>query len=78
MQPHRDFVIVPNARADRAEPLEKDGAVTKLGIDATRRAGDRPDWRRARPPEAALERARDLLRAQVITPQSKETKPRPH
>ena len=78
MQPQRDFVTIPDARADRAEPLEKDGTVTKLGIDATRRAGDRPDWRRARPPEAALERARDLLRAQAITPQSKETKPRPH
>ena len=78
MQPHRDFVIVPDARADRAEPLEKDGTVTKLGIDATRRAGDRPDWQRARPPEAALKRARDLLRAQAITQQPKETKTRPH
>ena len=62
MQPHRDFVIVPDVRADRAEPLEKDGTVTKLGIDATRRTGDRADWRRAEPPQAAVDRARKLLR----------------
>lgn len=62
MQPHRDFVIVPQVRADRAEPLVKDGTITKLGIDATRRSGDRSDWRRAEPPQAAIERARALLR----------------
>jgi 2,5-furandicarboxylate decarboxylase 1 len=37
-------------RADRAEPLERDGAVAKLAIDATRTAGDRPDWTTAVPP----------------------------
>ena len=78
MQPHRDFVIVPDVRADRAEPLEKDGVIAKLGVDATRRAGDRPDWQRARPPQAALDRARDLLRAHAATQKPNETKPRPH
>jgi 4-hydroxy-3-polyprenylbenzoate decarboxylase len=65
VQPHRDVVIIPDVRADRAEPLEKDGTVTKLGIDATRHKEDRPDWRRARPPESALKRARELLRGAV-------------
>ena len=74
MQPHRDFVIVPDVRADRAEPLEKDGTITKLGIDATRRAGDRADWQLARPPQAALERARELLRAHAIPQLPNETK----
>jgi 4-hydroxy-3-polyprenylbenzoate decarboxylase len=62
-KPDRDFVIVPGVRADRSEPLEQDGMITKLGIDATRRASDRPDWRRACPPEPAVKKARELLRA---------------
>ena len=57
----RDLVVVPGVRADRSEPLERDGLVPKLGIDATRRAGDRPDWRRAAPPDAAVEKARRRL-----------------
>jgi hypothetical protein len=48
-------------RADRSEPLERDGLIAKLGIDATRRVGDRPDWTRAAPPAAAMEKARRLL-----------------
>ena len=59
----RDLVVVPAVRADRSEPLEAEGTVAKLGIDATRRVGDRPDWRRATPPEAARARARELLRS---------------
>ena len=62
VKPDRDFVIVPAVRADRSEPLDQDGTITKLGIDATRRQGDRPDWALARPPAAALERAREILR----------------
>jgi 4-hydroxy-3-polyprenylbenzoate decarboxylase len=61
-KPDRDFVIIPMVRTDRSEPLEHGGTVTKLGIDATRRQGDRWDWELARPPEAALERARQILR----------------
>ena len=64
--PDRDFVIVPEVRADRSEPLEQAGVITKLGIDATRRAGDRADWTIARPPEAALQRARDILKSHAV------------
>jgi 4-hydroxy-3-polyprenylbenzoate decarboxylase len=66
-KPDRDFVIVPGVRADRSEPLEQGGMITKLGIDATRRGSDRPDWRRARPPEPAVKKARELLRTHRMT-----------
>jgi 4-hydroxy-3-polyprenylbenzoate decarboxylase len=59
-KPERDFMIVPGVRADRSEPLEKDGVVTKLGIEAVRRPGDR-EWTLARPPESMRRQARDLL-----------------
>jgi 4-hydroxy-3-polyprenylbenzoate decarboxylase len=49
LRAERDLVIVPTMRADRAEPLERDGTVAKLGLDATRKPGDR-DWGRAAPP----------------------------
>lgn len=66
-KPDRDFVIVPGVRADRSEPLEQGGTIAKLGIDATRKPDDRPDWSLARPPEQALERAREILRGTVGT-----------
>ncbi len=65
-KPDRDFLIVPGVRTDRSEPLDQDGVITKLGIDATRRDGDRADWRLARPPEPARAWARELLRANKI------------
>jgi 2,5-furandicarboxylate decarboxylase 1 len=61
-KPDRDFVIIPAVRADRSEPLEQGGTVAKLGIDATRKTDDRPDWELARPPQYALTRARNILR----------------
>jgi UbiD family decarboxylase len=61
-KPDRDHVVIPAVRADRSEPLEQGGTVTKLGIDATCRNSDRLDWDLARPPAAALTRARDILR----------------
>ena len=61
-KPERDFVIVPGVRADRSEPLERGGTIGKLGIDATRKEDDRPDWELARPPQSALARAREILR----------------
>ena len=61
-KPDRDHVVIPAVRADRSEPLEHGGVITKLGVDATRRDGDRPDWTLARPPAAALARAGDILR----------------
>jgi 4-hydroxy-3-polyprenylbenzoate decarboxylase len=44
-RPERDLVIVPYGRSDRSVPLAREGTVTKLGIDATRKPGDRGDWR---------------------------------
>jgi UbiD family decarboxylase len=61
VKPDRDFVIIPAVRADRSEPIEQGGTITKLGIDATRHPEDRTDWDIARPPETALRRARDIL-----------------
>jgi 2,5-furandicarboxylate decarboxylase 1 len=61
MRAERDLVIVPTMRADRAEPLQRDGVVTKLGIDATRKPGDRIDWQRAEPPAEILEAVRRKL-----------------
>jgi 4-hydroxy-3-polyprenylbenzoate decarboxylase len=58
MKADRDLVVVPGVRADRAEPLEQDGVVPKLGIDATRAPGDRWDFTVAAPPQEVLERVR--------------------
>jgi 4-hydroxy-3-polyprenylbenzoate decarboxylase len=66
-KPDRDHVVITAVRADRSEPLEQGGTITKLGIDATRREGDRPDFDIARPPTAALARARDILRHHKLT-----------
>jgi UbiD family decarboxylase len=46
----RDLHVVPGMRADRAEPLEREGVIAKLAIDATRKARDREDWTPAEPP----------------------------
>ena len=61
MRPERDLIVIPGVRADRSEPLDEADVITKLGIDATRRAQDRADWRRAQPPAAAIRKARELL-----------------
>ena len=61
MRPERDLIVVPGAKADRAEPLEKDGVVGKLGIDATTSAADRCDWTRARPPDEVLAKVRERI-----------------
>ncbi len=66
MKPDRDLIIVPAVRADRSEPLEQGGIVAKLGIDATRRDGDRPHWDIAKAPEKAMARARSLERGSHI------------
>jgi 2,5-furandicarboxylate decarboxylase 1 len=68
MQADRDLVVVPGARADRSEPLENAGVIAKLGIDATRRATDRPDWTRAQPPAHATRKARELLGSDSSAP----------
>ena len=61
MRPERDLIVVPGVQADRAEPLEKDGVVGKLGLDATTCATDRPDWTPARPPEAVMRKVRERI-----------------
>jgi 4-hydroxy-3-polyprenylbenzoate decarboxylase len=66
MQADRDLIVVPGVRADRSEPLEKAGVIAKLGIDATRRSGDRPDWKRAEPPTHAMRKARELLGSSAL------------
>jgi 4-hydroxy-3-polyprenylbenzoate decarboxylase len=50
MRAERDLVVVPPAPTSRSDPLARDGKVGKLGIDATRKSGDRADWRLAQPP----------------------------
>lgn len=57
MRAERDLVVVPAAPTGRSQPLAHDGRVAKLGIDATRKTGER-DWIRAEPPAAVLERVR--------------------
>lgn len=62
MRPDRDLIVVPGVQADRAEPLEQGGVISKLGLDATRHAEDRADWTLARPPAEVMERMRAKLK----------------
>jgi len=62
-RPDRDLVVIGDGQADRADPLERDRRVAKLGIDATRKGVDRADHREAAPPAdvvAAAQRRLDL------------------
>jgi 2,5-furandicarboxylate decarboxylase 1 len=54
----RDLVVAAATPTNRSDPLEDDVRIAKLGIDATRKPGDRDDWRFAAPPEAVLRRIR--------------------
>ena len=65
MRADEDLVVIPGVRTDRSDPLERGGVVAKLGIDATRKAAGRSDWTKAEPPQAAIARARDLLRGET-------------
>jgi 2,5-furandicarboxylate decarboxylase 1 len=65
MKAERDLVVIPDVRTDRSEPLETGRTITKLGMDATRRADDRPDWTQAKPPAEAIVKARQILAAEV-------------
>ena len=60
MRAERDVLIVPAMPSNRSDPLESEGMVGKLGIDAKRKPGER-DWTAAAPPAAALERVRRQL-----------------
>jgi 4-hydroxy-3-polyprenylbenzoate decarboxylase len=59
MRLERDLVLLPNCGADRSEPMENAGLVTKAGYDATAKQGDRMEGiDRALPPAAAREAAK--------------------
>jgi 2,5-furandicarboxylate decarboxylase 1 len=62
MKPERDLVFNEGAPTDRSEPLKREGKVTKLGIDATRKIEYREDWTLAAPPAEILEKVRARLR----------------
>jgi 2,5-furandicarboxylate decarboxylase 1 len=72
MRLERDLLILPECGADRSEPMERAGLVTKVGYDATAKAGDRLEGPiLAKPPQANLEAARRwFLRA---LPETKRT-----
>jgi 4-hydroxy-3-polyprenylbenzoate decarboxylase len=66
MRLERDLILVPNARAVRSEPMEAGGTVTKVGFDATAKAGDRAEGNeRALPPPEASDAARRWLAARL-------------
>jgi 4-hydroxy-3-polyprenylbenzoate decarboxylase len=72
MKADRDLIVVPGVRTDRSDPLEDGGVIAKLGIDATMRPGDRPDWTKAQPPQRAVARARDILAASPLSLRSND------
>lgn len=68
-RPERDFVIVPDARTDRSEPLARGLTVGKLGVDATAKPGERAEgWEFARAGSGALTAAHDVLRRCGVDP----------
>lgn len=72
MRLERDLLLLPLSGADRSEPMENGGLVTKAGYDATAKAGDRVEGvDRALPPASILSRARDLL--QDLLPPERRT-----
>jgi len=66
MRLERDLLLVPQSGADRSEPMEHGGLVTKAGYDATAKSGDRAEGiERALPPAAVSRAAADWLRTQL-------------
>jgi 4-hydroxy-3-polyprenylbenzoate decarboxylase len=66
MRLERYLLLVPQTGADRSEPMEQAGLVTKAGYDATAKSGDRAEGiERALPPTAASRAAIDWLRANL-------------
>jgi len=56
MRLERDLMLIPNAGADRSEPMENAGLVTKAGFDATAKSNDRTEGNeRAQPPAEVRE-----------------------
>lgn len=62
----RDVLLVPGAGADRSEPQESAGLITKIGIDATAKNGDRAEGNeRALPPVAVRDNVKAWLTSQL-------------
>ena len=60
MRADRDLLVEPAMPSNRSDPQARGGKVPKLGIDATRKVGER-DWTPAAPPLAVLEKIRKTL-----------------
>jgi 4-hydroxy-3-polyprenylbenzoate decarboxylase len=58
MRADRDLIVVPGMPSNRSDPQARNGVVPKLGIDATRKDGDRGDWTPAAPPAHVMEKVR--------------------
>lgn len=55
----RDILVIPGVKADRAEPLEENAMVSKVGIVAVKQpTGSRQDFTPARVPAEVIERVR--------------------
>jgi 4-hydroxy-3-polyprenylbenzoate decarboxylase len=66
MRLERDLMLIPNAGADRSEPMEAGGLVTKAGFDATAKADDRAEGNeRALPPGPVSESVKRWLAAEL-------------
>jgi 4-hydroxy-3-polyprenylbenzoate decarboxylase len=64
LRAERDLLVVPGMSADRSEPQEDGGVVTKVGYDATCKIGDRKEgFDKAQPPAETLARMRSRLAA---------------
>jgi len=64
LRAERDLLVVPGMSADRSEPQEDGGVVTKVGYDATCKPGDRKEgFDKAQPPADTLARMRTRLAA---------------
>ncbi|WP_406154320.1 UbiD family decarboxylase [Streptomyces sp. NBC_01023] len=62
MRWERDLVLVPAVPCDRNVPMQQDGTVTKVGMDATAKPGDRAVGNElAVPPRETLDRVREWL-----------------
>jgi 2,5-furandicarboxylate decarboxylase 1 len=82
MRGAQDLVIVPGARADRAEPLEANGTVTKIGVVAQRAPhGSRTEFLPAVVPPSVAETVRANWAAYTDPPRAHDsadrTPPRP-
>ena len=60
MRADRDLVVERDMPTNRSEPLARENRVAKLGIDATKKPGER-DWTPAEPPREVMARVRRRL-----------------